>query len=215
MASGGYYDGRQAQQPPYYDPQTSHYPPSNPAPPYQQPEQTGFGQQPHPYAQPSIFDQPSTYGASSHYQGDASNNAQHLQTPQKQGKSPFDTVFDDPSSRAHSPSGHSGDLSDQNTGYYGHGGPVSPGGDIPMQDHPGNPGMGNDHIYDASGAPPGLSKKPTVADKLRLGDLGMVGANKRRIPWVVYFFTLVQVGVFIGELVKNGTFLPHLLLIVC
>lgn len=25
-----------------------------------------------------------------------------------------------------------------------------------------------------------------------------------KIPWVVYIFTLIQVGVFIGELVKNG-----------
>lgn len=208
MASGGYYDGRQAQQPPYYDPQTSHYPRNNQAPSYQQPEHTGSGQpQPHPYAQPSFFDQPSMYGNQSRPQGDASYNNQHLQTPQKQGKSPFDSVFDDPSPGAHSPSGRSGDLSDQNTAYYGRGGGVSPAGDIPMQDYPGHPGMANDHIYDASGVPPGLSKKPTMADKLRLGELGMIGANKRRIPWVVYFFTLVQVGVFIGELVKNGMFL--------
>ncbi|KAK0670854.1 rhomboid family-domain-containing protein [Cercophora samala] len=33
----------------------------------------------------------------------------------------------------------------------------------------------------------------------------MLGSGKKKIPLVVYFFTIVQVAVFIGELVKNGT----------
>jgi hypothetical protein len=33
----------------------------------------------------------------------------------------------------------------------------------------------------------------------------MIGAdNAKRIPWVVYFFSIVQVAVFIGEVARNG-----------
>lgn len=28
-----------------------------------------------------------------------------------------------------------------------------------------------------------------------------------RITWVVYFLTLVQIGVFVGEIIKNGMFM--------
>lgn len=59
----------------------------------------------------------------------------------------------------------------------------------------------NDHIYDAPGGRSGSKKKKKKG--VGLGELGMFGADKKRIPWVVYIFTLVQIGVFIGEIVRN------------
>lgn len=95
----------------------------------------------------------------------------------------------------------------QDTGYYGRDRPPTSSEDIPLQDQPGkattDPEM-NDHVYDApDGTRPYRRKK---ARKVGVGQLGMFGAdNKQRTPWVVYIFTLAQIAVFIGELVKNGT----------
>lgn len=127
--------------------------------------------------------------------------------------SPFDTVFDDNVYPAQTPSSSQQQLSQQDTGYHGlartsledmaynH-----PADDIPLQ--PQNrsgapkdlPGM-QDHVYDD--AQP--QRRRNKRGKVRFGELGMVGANnKKRIPYVVYFFTLVQAIVFIVEIVKNG-----------
>ena len=109
-------------------------------------------------------------------------------------------------------------LSHQDTGYQGYQGrhsPVSPddmynrpGDDIPLQDQaqrvPSKDAEMQDHVYDAS-----ASQQPRKQRKgrgVRFGELGMMGSGRKKIPFVVYFFTLVQVGVFIGEIVKNGTF---------
>jgi len=94
----------------------------------------------------------------------------------------------------------------QDTGYYGHGRPGASSQDIPLQDHPGDPSkndpeMLNDHVYDAPG---GSKKRRHKKQKVALGQLGMIGADKKRIPWVVYVFTVAQVGVFIGELIQMG-----------
>lgn len=98
-------------------------------------------------------------------------------------------------------------LSHQDTGYHGHS-PVSPDDmynrptdDIPLQDHaqrlPSKDAEMQDHVYEAS-----QSRKPRKA-RVRFGELGMMGSGRKKIPFVVYFFTLVQIGVFIGEIVKN------------
>lgn len=99
-------------------------------------------------------------------------------------------------------------LSHQDTGYHSHS-PVSPddmsynrpADAIPLQDHPQRfepkDTEMQDHVYDAS-----QSRKPRKA-RVRFGELGMLGSGRKKIPFVVYFLTIVQVAVFIGEIVKN------------
>lgn len=97
------------------------------------------------------------------------------------------------------------------TAYYGQGG-ASPGGrphvaeDIPLQDHPSKAPNSHDHIYDASGAA-NSSQRMDRRGKVRIGELGMLGSDRKRIPWIVYIFTLIQIGVFIAEIVKSGKIL--------
>ncbi|KAK4250180.1 hypothetical protein C7999DRAFT_38693 [Corynascus novoguineensis] len=123
--------------------------------------------------------------------------------------SPFDTVFDD---HVYPASTHSSThrLSHQDTGYHGHS-PVSPddtynrpADNIPLQDHPQRLSSKDDnemqdHVYDAPN-----SRQPRRG-RVRFGELGMLGANRKKIPFVVYFFTIIQVAVFVGEIVKNAT----------
>ena len=76
---------------------------------------------------------------------------------------------------------------------------------IPLQDRAGKDAVDpalNDHVYDAPGETRQTRRKK--AKKVPLGALGMFGADKKRIPWVVYIFTVVQIAVFVGEIVKNG-----------
>lgn len=160
-------------------------------PAYNQPA-PAYGQ----HQQPPSYDRPQ-------YDTSYSSSSTHLQRP-GQGPSPFDTVFDDP---AYSRPADPYDKNYQNTGGYGYGGPSSPGGPmqdgIQMHDRPGHPDAGNDHIYDANGMPPPVQGAKDNT-KIQSGELGMIGSSKKRIPWVVYFFSVVQAAVFIGEIIKNG-----------
>ncbi|GAB1314093.1 Rhomboid-type serine protease [Madurella fahalii] len=130
--------------------------------------------------------------------------------------SPFETVFDDhvyPASTHQSlqtPASSHQRLSQQDTGYHGlsptHSDDMAynhPADDIPLRDQasrlPSKDAEMQDHVYDAP--QPGARRRGRV----RLGELGMLGSNRKRIPFVVYFFTIVQVAVFIGEIVKNAT----------
>lgn len=74
--------------------------------------------------------------------------------------------------------------------------------DIPLENRPPKPDEmhENDHVYDAEA--PG--RKKSRRRKVRFGQLGMLGASKKRIPWVVYIFTIIQAAVFIGEIIRNG-----------
>jgi membrane associated rhomboid family serine protease len=130
------------------------------------------------------------------------------------GPSPFDTVFDDHiypvGSNTQAAGASAGDMS--NTGYYpdtayhgtgGQGGSPEPRPiteNIPLRNNNGKDQdlEMDDHIYDA---PRRRSKKKR---KIGLGELGMFGADRKRIPWVVYFFTTVQVAVFIAEIARNA-----------
>lgn len=121
--------------------------------------------------------------------------------------SPFETPFDDhvyPASSHQTPSSSQHQLSQQDTGYhdisrvpsdemaYNH-----PTDDIPLQNR--KTGDPTDHVYDAP-----QRQKTSRKGRVRLGQLGMLGSDAKRIPWVVYLFTLIQVGVFLGEIIKNG-----------
>lgn len=94
------------------------------------------------------------------------------------------------------------------TAYYGtgRGSPeVKPTSEnIPLQDRPGKDIEMDDHIYDAP------RRRKNKKRKIGLGELGMIGADRQRIPWVVYVFTVIQVGVFIAEIVRNGMFPNHI-----
>lgn len=185
MASNDYYYGGQrppvsdSQSPshgPYYNPQFAASPQATPAPSYQ-----------------SGYQAP----GSSHPHGGRSQT----------GPSPFDTVFDDNAypmnSQNPTPSASHGDVSQHpspysETSYLGAGAARPYADSIPLQDRSKDPEM-NDHIHDAH-----ENSKKSKSRKVRVGELGMLGANKKRIPWVVYVFTVVQIAVFIGELVRNG-----------
>lgn len=145
------------------------------------------------------------------------------------GPSPFDTVFDDhvyPVNPQHPAAAAStSDMSQhyypQDTGYRGqhsqnsfgqsaYGSSLPPGShdDIPLQERPkdahNDPEAFNDHIYDDPDAVGGRRRKSKKRKKVALGQLGMFGADKKRIPWVTYIFTIAQIAVFIGEIVNNG-----------
>lgn len=183
MASNDYYYG--SQKPPAHDS-------PSPAPYYS----SAYPPSPHTGPAPSYHsDYPAT--APSHPYG---------QRQQQTGPSPFDTVFDDNAypmnSRNPTPTAstaHVGQPSPYyDASYQGAGGARPYPEDIPLQDRPKEPEI-NDHIYDAAGQPPQQKSR-----KVRFGELGMFGADKKRIPWVVYTLTLVQVAVFIAEIVRNG-----------
>lgn len=124
--------------------------------------------------------------------------------------SPFETPFDDhvyPASSHQTPSSSQHQLSQHDTGYHDMSRAASdeiaynhPTDDIPLQNRSSANKYGdmNDHVYEA----PRHKKKSK--GRVRLGELGMLGSDNKRIPWVVYVFTVAQVAVFIGEIVKNG-----------
>ncbi|KAH9883885.1 hypothetical protein F4778DRAFT_764855 [Xylariomycetidae sp. FL2044] len=136
--------------------------------------------------------------------------------------SPFESVFDDhvyPANSRPQPSPSPISTSQQSfahdTRYHGSApGDVSPGGadDIPLQPHNNNYhnsnnnkplgylGDSTDHVYDAAG--PAADRDRTKKGRLHFGELGMLGSDKRRIPIFVYLFSVIQLAVFIAELVK-------------
>ncbi|XMA15948.1 hypothetical protein WAI453_008739 [Rhynchosporium graminicola] len=125
--------------------------------------------------------------------------------------SPFEAPFDDhvyPAPQASNRFDSQSTLG-QDSRYYGQGGAGRPEAsnsyqdNIPLKDHPGLPNKDSnvptDHVYDAPVVPAHLEegrKKNRVS--------GMFKNRKSRIPWVTYILTVIQVGVFIGEIAKNG-----------
>ncbi|KAI0137549.1 hypothetical protein BJ170DRAFT_66571 [Xylariales sp. AK1849] len=136
--------------------------------------------------------------------------------------SPFDTVFDDhvypTNSHDTGNSMNSQHSFAQDTRYHSPGpGNVSPiADDIPLRQHQdgsshkmGSAGVvamdSTDHVYDTTGNEQGQQQRDRSRSgkgRLRYGELGMLGSQKRRIPIFVYLFSVVQIAVFIGELVK-------------
>lgn len=218
MASNHDYYNNYGDQPPHmpqlsspspvstFDPRGRDYPSQQPtpAPSYHS----------NPYSQPAAPPYPSASPAPSGYPSRDNLNLYSNDPRSNTGQNPFNTVFDDnvyPVNSRQDPNASTSDMSQQgfyqqDTGYYGHGRPGASSQDIPLQDHPGDPSkndpeMLNDHVYDAPG---GSKKRRHKKQKVALGQLGMIGADKKRIPWVVYVFTVAQVGVFIGELIQMG-----------
>ncbi|ROW15954.1 hypothetical protein VPNG_02465 [Cytospora leucostoma] len=119
--------------------------------------------------------------------------------------SPFDTVFDDhayPATSYQSASSSRQHLTGQDPGYHG-----SLSDDnlrsqdaIPLQDRNAlkDPVDDNDHVYEAPSRTRSGQKRG-----VGFGELGMFGAYRNRIPWVVYIFTIAQIGVFVGEIASN------------
>lgn len=135
----------------------------------------------------------------------ADGSSKHLQHPHATGPSPFASVFDDSYATNSSTSlPHQGIYPD--TTYHGQGGPVARphDDDIPLQDRTAKNGDVTDHIYDAPER--GMASRTRKKKKkgIRFGELGMLGSDKKRIPWVCYVFSVIQVGVFVGEIIKNG-----------
>ncbi|KAK0652884.1 hypothetical protein B0T16DRAFT_323467 [Cercophora newfieldiana] len=162
----------------------------------------GGGQQPASSAYSSYSGQPPSY---------------HSQTPYggKTQPSPFETPFDDhvyPASTHQTPSSSQHQLSQQDSDYQRLARVPSDemaynqrADDIPLEPQgPNRNGNGikdtemQDHVYEAP------QRKKSRKRRVRFGELGMLGSNQKRIPWVVYTLTLIQVAVFIGEIVKNS-----------
>lgn len=86
------------------------------------------------------------------------------------------------------------------------GSPTSFRDDIPLRDYPGVPQRDTDrtdHVYDAAD-PAVPTPMRNVAKQNGRSPTYFMQAPKKRIPWVVYILTTIQVAVFIAEVVKNG-----------
>lgn len=166
-----------------------------------------------PSIAPSTNPPPSYMSQQPHYQQQGPSSG-HAQTayPGATPASPFETVFDDhvyPSqthSAAHS-MGTSQNSFAQDTRYHGpgspEGSPVLGADEIPLQQHNKTPGYlaeSTDHVYDAE---PNTRRRDANKNRgLGFGQLGMFGSEKGGIPIVVYAFSIIQIAVFIAELVK-------------
>ncbi|KAJ9148246.1 Rhomboid-like protein [Pleurostoma richardsiae] len=182
----------------YYSrkPLPSPHPSPGPSPFY-----SGYDQQ-----TPSSYPTPPPY-TSQPYLGPGQHSQHRADQP---SASPFDTPFDDHvynTSSNQSGASSQQHLTAQDTGYYGL--DRTPSGDnlnsndgIPLRDRTPKPlaDDGLDHVYEV----PQRERKPRKG-AVRFGELGMFGAYSKKIPWVVYIFSIVQIAVFIGEIVRNAT----------
>ncbi|KAI0846211.1 rhomboid-domain-containing protein [Daldinia vernicosa] len=146
------------------------------------------------------------------------SHAHNQERPGASTVSPFETVFDDHVYPTNSQSHQNPDsLSNSqqtfayDTRYHGSGpGDVSPVGtdDIPMRNQsnksPGYAADSTDHVYDAPDQEGGGHRGLPKRGRIRFGELGMLGSEKRRIPIMVYLFSIIQIAVFIAELVKSA-----------
>ena len=75
--------------------------------------------------------------------------------------------------------------------------------DIPLRQHPSK--RNSEILHDPLPHDPAIIDRP-AQNAVRRRKQGFLGGGK--IPWIVYTLTLIQVSVFIAELVKNGEFDP-------
>lgn len=128
--------------------------------------------------------------------------------------SPFETSFDDHVYPAPHLPLHSQHSFGQDSGYSAYSGQAgrgepqesttSFGDNIPLQPQQANRNKDKitDHVYDAreAGMPDGLNEDKR---KRRRG-MGIFQRSKKRMAWVTYLLTTIQLTVFIVEIVKNG-----------
>lgn len=130
--------------------------------------------------------------------------------------SPFEAPFDDHVYPMNPQTQHRYDSESslgQDSRYYGQGGGgrVEPTNsyqdDIPLRDHPGpKPQDSTDHVYDATyPVQPARLEEGQGQGRSQKRMSGMARfKTKGRIPWVTYILTIIQVAVFIAEIIKNG-----------
>ena len=134
--------------------------------------------------------------------------------------SPFETPFDDRIYPAGRPTNQPYDSQSSlgaDSRYYGQGGGGRPQDstgsfrdDIPLQNHPSVPPKDHyvndqDHVYDAPIRPANLEAGRPNRNSSRLG-MNKPKKSKWKQPWVCYIFGLVQIIVFIVEIVRNCKF---------
>jgi hypothetical protein len=141
--------------------------------------------------------------------------------------SPFEAPFDDhvyPMPQHENPHPPNSRFDSQSTigadsAYYGQGGGGIQGStnsfadNIPLRDHPGGPDVppkqnSTDHVYDAAdpNAPVRRNTGTLEEGPRDRGRLTGLLKKKKKIPFVTYVFTIVQIVIFIVEIVKNGKF---------
>ncbi|PBP17151.1 rhomboid family membrane protein-like protein [Diplocarpon rosae] len=159
-----------------------------------------------PPAAPSIA--PSYHTESSHLR------RHDIASPISPYESPFVAPFDDhvypaaKTSRFDSQTTLGGDSRHYEQGGDGHFESSSSYQDgIPLREHPAvppkdAPGAETDHVYDAP-VQPAMLEEGKKSKRKRIS--GMFMNQKKRVPWITYILTAVQVGVFIGEIAKNGS----------
>ncbi|KAI0166588.1 rhomboid-domain-containing protein [Xylariaceae sp. FL1272] len=124
--------------------------------------------------------------------------------------SPFDTVFDDhvyptQSRPTLNTMASSQQSFAQDTRYHGtvpeDTSPVA-ADDIPLRHHGKQTGFmteSNDHVYDAE---PATRTRGAKKGRFGYGELGMMRSGTKKIPILVYVLSVIQIAVFIAELVK-------------
>lgn len=160
-----------------------------------------------PSSQPCQYD--SNYPSTDQHLGQQTpyrvgRSGSHTHHPHSTGPSPFASVFDDNyATNSTNSLPHQRDYPD--TTYHGKNGPGAPShDDIPLQDRTGKTSDMNDHIYDAPEQGMAGQTRKKKKKGIRGGELGMLSSDKKKIPWVCYIFTVVQIGVFVGSIIKNG-----------
>lgn len=175
---------------------------------------------------------PSYHSQAPSIQGSAPSRVGSARPQEMPPVSPFEAPFDDhvyPAPPAVPP--HRQDSSNsygQDSQYYGQGGGGRPQDgmgysrdDIPLRENPQVPAKDastdhvydpnlNDHVYDAgeSGIPSHLKNQKRNSRMSEVMGMGLMN-KKKGIPFVTYTLTLVQVVVFIVEIVKNCKFVGH------
>lgn len=165
----------------------------------------------------SVYTQPTAYYGGGHTPAPQASfysdppdyvGQQHLgsnqQTQNISPSSPFETEFDDHYASKSNASSRQY-PNDPNAPYQGSS-QHSPSEDalhenaIPLQNRAAKDHVDDtDHVYEAP------RRKASKKQGVRFGELGMLGSYGNKIPWVVYIFTAAQIGVFIGEIIQNGT----------
>ncbi|KAI9052169.1 hypothetical protein LZ554_003531 [Drepanopeziza brunnea f. sp. 'monogermtubi'] len=73
---------------------------------------------------------------------------------------------------------------------------------VPPKDSPLTDRFDTDHVYDAPVQPQRMEEGQSSKKKRMTG---MFMNRKKRFPWLTYLLTVVQVGVFIGEIARNAS----------